>query len=368
MYFSIHNRRLLRGMMVGAVALAGASACSRSDRASSGRDTTQTAAVAPADTQANTSTQPTTAARPTTGAQPASGDTAARDSAATTPSEDNGKASRTARTAPAKTGDQGVAGYKAMGQDSSTASSNAGDSAQVSAAVSQPTDTSSHAGVSDTSASAGVIDTVATTSDTAATEMAGANAPMPRDTSVALAQGDSAVQAQVDTSSQAEADTATIGDTAVILTQTDTTQQTEVAVGQEADTMAMANDSTTGQPAERVHPDTVSQKADELAKHEPARVRPPEDSAEVRGNVTTDRSEANADAAPVGAAGVASTGNIATGADAVALMTRQGESCLVPASDDNRDVLWDMASSPSSLNPCGTGTMTLPKIWTGEKK
>jgi hypothetical protein len=361
MDFSIHNRRLIRGMMAGAVALAGASACSRSDRASSGRDTTQTGAVAPADTQ-TTSSQPNTAAQPTTV------DTSAPDTAATTPAEDNSKALRTARRAPAKTSDQGVAGYKAMGQDSSAASSNAGDSAQVSAAVSQPTDTSSNAGVGDTSANAGVSDTVATTSDTAATEMAGANPPMARDTSVALAQGDSAAQAQVDTSSQAQADTATIGDTAVILTQTDTSQQTEVAVGQEADTTAMVSDSTTGEPAERVHADTVSQKADELAKHEPARIRPPEDSTEVRGNVTTDRSEVNADAAAVAAAGVASTGNIATGADAVALMSRQGKSCVVVASDENRDVLWDMASSPSTLNPCGTGTMTLPKVWTGEKK
>jgi hypothetical protein len=358
MYLWIHNRRLLRGMMAGAVALAGASACSRSDRANAGRDTTQTGAVAPADTQANASAQPTTAAQPTTGAQPSSLDTATTDTATTTPSGDNGKASRTARTAPAKAGDQGVAGYKPMGQDSSTASSNASDSAQVSAAVSQPTDTSSNAGVRDT---------LAITSDTAATEMGGANAPMARDTSVALAPGETAAQAQVDTSSQAQADTATIGDTAVILTRADTTQQTEVAVGNEADTTAMAYDST-GQPAERVHPDTVSQKADELAKHEPARVRPPEDSTEVLGNVTTDRSDVNADAAAVGAAGVASTGNIATGAEAVALMTRQGESCHVADPDENRDVLWDMAGSPSTLNPCGTGTMTLPKIWTGEKK
>jgi hypothetical protein len=174
---------------------------------------------------------------------------------------------------------------------------------------------------------------------------------MARDTSVALAQADTV-----------HADTATIGDTAVILTradttQADTTQQTEMGVGVAA-----------GQPAERVHPDTVSKKADELAKHDQARVRPPEDSTEILGNVTTDRGGANADAAAVGAAGVASTGNIATGADAVALMSRQGERCVVASAEQNPHVLWDMANSPSGLNPCGTGTMTLPKIWTGEKK
>jgi hypothetical protein len=187
---------------------------------------------------------------------------------------------------------------------------------------------------------------VASATDTAASANASADS-MARDTSVALAQGDTV-----------QADTATIGDTAVILTPAEPTPQSDVAVG----------DSTAGRPVERVHPDTVSKKADELAKHEPARVRPPEDSTEVLGNVTTDRSEANADAAAVGAAGVASTGNIATGADAVALMTRQGQRCTVAASDENPSVLWDMASSPSTLNPCGTGTMTLPKIWTGEKK
>jgi hypothetical protein len=376
-------------LVAGAVALAGTSACSRSDRASAGRDTTQTGAVATADTQAHDSTQPTTSAQPTTGSaqSPSAAQPGAGDTAVATPSEDNSKASRTVRHAPAKTGARDVAGYKAMGQDSSAASSNV---------------TSSNAGVSDTSAHGAVADTVAATSDTAATDMAGANAdtaatemagvnpPMARDTSVAPAQGDSVVQARVDTSSQAQGDTATIGDTAVILaqtdtttqnqtdttlthtdttlTQTDTTHQAEMAVAQEADTTAPANDSTAGQPAERVHPDTVSQKADELAKHEPARVRPPEDSTEVRGNVTTDRAGANADAAAVGAAGVASTGNIATGAEAVALLSRQGESCMVAAPDQNRDVLWDMASSPSTLNPCGTGTMTLPRIWTGEKK
>jgi hypothetical protein len=67
----------------------------------------------------------------------------------------------------------------------------------------------------------------------------------------------------------------------------------------------------------------------------------------------------------VGAAQVPSTGNIATGADAVALMTREGEPCRV---ENSRDVQWDLASSPATLNPCGSGTMTLPKVQTGEKK
>lgn len=266
MYFSIHNRRLLSGMVAGAVALASASACSRSDRADS-----QASPSANASAQANTATQPTT------GVQSSLTDT----SAATSPTSNEsasgqnpkaGDRHRRPRSSAARAsvanGDQGVSGYKAMAQDSSTASANV-DAAQVSAAAPQP---------SDTSAVASVIDT-AVKADTTATVMA-------RDTT----------------------DTATIGDTAVILTHADTIQHTEVAVG----------DST-------------------------------------------------ADAAAV-SAGIASTGNIATGADAVALMSRQGKRCVVAASDENRDVLWDMASSPSSLNPCGTGTMTLPRVWTEEKK
>jgi hypothetical protein len=201
---------------------------------------------------------------------------------------------------------------------------------------------------------------------------------MARDTSVTLAQGDTAaVQAQVDTSSQAQVDTATIGDTGVILARPDTsttematadtamasdTASSEVAV---ADTAAPASDSAA---TERMHSDTVSQKAAELAKHESARVRPPADSAELHGNVTTNQSGASADASAVGAAGVASTGNIVTGAEAVAEMTRAGERCSVAATDEHRDVQWDMASSPATLNPCGTGTMTLPNVWTGQKK
>jgi hypothetical protein len=191
-------------------------------------------------------------------------------------------------------------------------------------------------------------------------------APMARDTSTALAQGDTVAQAVVDTSRQVQSDTATIGDTAVILTQTDTTQRSGVGVGAAAGVAVGA--AAAGDQEERVHADTVSKKADELAEHDSARVRPPADSTELYGNVTTDRAGANADAAAVGAAGVASTGNIATGAEAVAEMTRQGERCSVVSTDQHRDVLWDFASSPATLNPCGTGTMTLPKIWTGEKK
>jgi hypothetical protein len=197
--------------------------------------------------------------------------------------------------------------------------------------------------------------------------------PMARDTSTVLAQGDTTGQVQSDTAFQAETDTA------AIQVQADTTNQaqTELAVEGKADTVTVVGDSSSvNKPGPRAKEDTVSQKADSLAKyHEAERIRPPEDSTEILGNVTTpDRAEAEAnetveavgDAHPeaVGAAAVASTGNIATGADAVALMTREGQPCRV---EDSPEVQWDLAGSPATMNPCGSGTMTLPKVQTGEK-
>jgi hypothetical protein len=360
MHLLIHNRSLLRGMVAGAVALASASACSRSDRADTGRDTTQTGAVAPTDTHPSATPQSNSAKQPTTGTQPTLADTATEASTSEVGKAGSETATSSQRIRPSdsavtaqdstKVKDaESVSGYQAMGHDTSAV----------------PRDTTASASVIDTSANAGaptgtemggvadhvMADTSVTHEVTSDTANSG-YAPMARDTSVELAQSDTTAQAQVDTSSQAQADT---------------TQQAELAVGTEADTTAMANDSTAGQPSERVHPDTVSQKADELAKHEPARVRPPEDSTETLGHVTTD-GPANADLAAVGAAGVASTGNIATGAEAVGRMSRGGEHCTVTVPEKSRDIQWDMASSPATLNPCGTGTMTLPRIWTGEKR
>ena len=65
------------------------------------------------------------------------------------------------------------------------------------------------------------------------------------------------------------------------------------------------------------------------------------------------------------AAGATPIGNAVTGIDAVSLMSRAGARCVVK--DDSCDVWWDMADSPAALNPCGTGTMTLSLVRTGEK-
>jgi hypothetical protein len=124
---------------------------------------------------------------------------------------------------------------------------------------------------------------------------------------------------------------------------------------------------TTG---ERLEPEaaTAEANADTLAT-DVDRIRPPEDSTEILGNVTTEQADPETgdvqsrDAAPTAAAGIPSTGNAVTGANAVAQITRQGQSCSVAGSDDVR---WDMSISPATLNPCGAGTMTLPKAVTRE--
>src|SRR5688572_23496593 len=135
MLLTIHHRALLRGMLAGAVALAGASACSRSDRADAGRDTTQTgAAVTPSDTQPGTATQP---AITDTASVPAA-DTAAVAPQTATPSP-RARPTRppAAQDSAPQDGQQGVSGYRAMGHDTS-ATPATGDSAQVSAEVAQP--------------------------------------------------------------------------------------------------------------------------------------------------------------------------------------------------------------------------------------
>ena len=63
----------------------------------------------------------------------------------------------------------------------------------------------------------------------------------------------------------------------------------------------------------------------------------------------------------VGAAAVA--GDV-TGAEAVALMSREGVRCAIVDPEENEAVRWDMSSTPVTLNPCGLGSMNLSKIWT----
>jgi hypothetical protein len=121
------------------------------------------------------------------------------------------------------------------------------------------------------------------------------------------------------------------------------------------------------------------------------RIRPPEDSTEMQGNVSSAESAGvnaadTADEAPVAAeaeaenretevasedrteaVGAAAMGGMVTGADAVAMMTRQGEQCTVVDPESDEEVRWDMSSTPSTLNPCGLGSMNLSKVWTEKR-
>lgn len=383
MLLSPPNGMLLRNMLAGAVALVAASGCSRSDRSNTGgRDTAQTGAVAPTDTQPSATPQPipadtgmadtSTKTRAPTSRVHSDSNAKSGKQGAAAPSSDTTVG---AATPPADTAASEMAGTTADTTTRETTS--VADSTSVTAV--QPADSSQAnvEGVADTAAVSDTMPADHAIADTAAAPEVGDSAaagyePMARDTSTALAQGDSASQTSVDTTEPAQADTTAIH------AQADTTTgqvPTDVAVESQADTVTVVGDSSSvDKPGPRAKEDTVSSKADSMAQHHDAdRVRPPEDSTEVLGNVTSDEEQAeadqaNADRAAAAAAPVPSTGNIATGAEAVALMTRSGERCAVVDPDDSRDVLWDLASSPATMNPCGTGTMTLPKIWTGEKK
>ncbi|HMH55976.1 MAG TPA: hypothetical protein VK535_06905 [Gemmatimonadales bacterium] len=259
----MHNRTLLRGILAGTVVLTGVSACSRSDRAGTGRDTTQSGANAP-QPSAGAATQDTTV----------------------------------------KSGEAAVSGYRGMEQDSvSTAASDSASPEPAPTGAASPLD------------SAGVTSDYALTGDTTSADTTSAGySEMARDTSSAAGRGDTAAVAVADTTTRAESDTASIK------VQMDTTQVAN------ADTL---QDSS-------------------------GRIRPPEDSTEIRGNMTD-----AAGAAPIGGTG---TG---TGIDAVSLMSRAGVRCVVK--DDSSDGYWDLSNSPAALNPCGSGTMTLSLVRTGEK-
>ena len=360
MLLSIFNRALLQRIMASAVVLAGATACSRSDRDDTAGD--NSAAVLPDTTGVATDTGTTTGAI---------SDTAS----ATAPSNPP-----RARTAPAggdrdslRSGnkeEEAAAGYREMDRDTATTPSEP-DSARVNADTSETSlNTGDSASVENAGAAAAVdsanaADTsaaeLAVTSDTAAAGYA----KMARDTATGTPE-------QADTALQAEADVVE-ADTAVIHARVDTTAEvpTEVAIETSPDTVTVVGDSSSvDKPGPRAKEDTISIKADSLAQHHDAdRVRPPEDSTEILGNVTGDENADEADVSPTtDEVGAAAIGGNVTGVEAVSLMTRQGEQCVVVDPESNEGVRWDMSSTPATLNPCGLGSMNLSKIWTGKEE
>jgi len=340
MNLSMHNPTLLRGILAGAVVLAGVSACSRSDRAGTGRDTTQSGATAvePSDSQTSAN-----APQPSAGAatQP-SGDTATATAQTRTPRQRTTPSSRRARQdTTVKSGEAAVSGYRGMEQDSvSTAASDSASPEPAPTGAASPLDS---AGVTSDYALTG--DTTSADSTSADTTSAGYS-EMARDTSSAAGRGDTAAVAVADTTTPAESDTASIK------VQMDTTQVANADTLQDNSGRIRPPEGSTDVGG-NVTTDTASAAGGNVAtQSEPEPIRPPEDSAEIRGNVTD-------------AAGAAPIGGAVTGIDAVSLMSRAGARCVVK--DDSGDVYWDLSDSPAALNPCGTGTMTLSLVRTGEK-
>jgi hypothetical protein len=135
MNLSMHYKALLRGILAGAVVLSGASACSRSDRAGAGRDTTESGATAvtPSDSQTGASAPQPTAVSGYRGMEQ---DTVPPDSASPEPSA-TGAASPLdpagITSDYALTVDTTAAGYSEMARDSSSAAGR-GDTAAVAVA------------------------------------------------------------------------------------------------------------------------------------------------------------------------------------------------------------------------------------------
>jgi hypothetical protein len=388
MQISLHNGAFL---LVVAVTLAAASACSPRDRAEGAPDTAQmgeTATVPSATTQ-----QDTTGAAADTGAagyREMDRDPAPQSPAATGVAGDSVPADKPGqRLDPTARGERQT-DTLATPSDSAPIRPPE-DTTETSAVVTGDTVALADTAVpGDTAVTPADTVAMADTTSQAPSDSGWAEAPMARDTSVALAQGDTAALAQADTVAQVPGDTAIPGaqtDTAEIGVQVDTTaqvdtaiteSQTELAVGQAADTTitdtasvvdtatVVGDSAEVGKPGERLEPDTATvatADTDTLPTEEES-IRPPEDSAETHGQTRV--AERETDTEPVGAAGVSSTGNIVTGAHAAALIERQGLACIVV---DQRDAevtdVRHMADSPVSLNPCGVGTMTLSRVRTG---
>ena len=403
MHLRVYRPVLSRGIIAGAVMLAGLSACSRSDRAGSetgsnqeGRTTTAVSdSTATAAGQQTTSIQTDTATRIAT-TTPRSADTAR----ATGSDQSSGSRSSSTRATTSHADTADVSGYQAMGGDASASDT---ASSPVASAAPIPTDTSgakhdsvvvgdsanigktgerlestqsSQQANSDTLANQPGSDRIrppedstetvgVASSDTAGLPAAGSDsvyssAEMVRDTSSAA--DSSTIMAQVDTqqtemAQKAPADTGTIGAQVDTSTQVDTAgQETGMAQQNIADSSAVQVqvDTTSGQTemAQRAPVDTeaVQSQSDTTNAQQPSETAAQQPEA------------VQSDSAAVGAASVQSSGHLATGPEAVALVSREGRRCAVVDAEEEADARWDLAASPATMNPCGTGTMTLPRV------
>ena len=260
----------------------------------------------------------------------------ATESAATAVTPSDSQISTTAPQPSSSAATQPSSGYREMERDSSAQAPS--DSSVRATAPDTTSPEMAGTGAATLLDSAGVTSDYALTTDTATAGYS----EMARDTSSAVADTTTAVES----------------DTAGIKVQMDTvnTDTLAVATADSADTATAKGEQAAGQVAN----------ADTLQANS-GRIRPPEDSTEIAGNVTSDhdRAKPTPREVPTEAAGAAPTGNAVTGIDAVSLMSRAGARCVVK--DDSSEVWWDLADSPAALNPCGTGTMTLSLVKTEAK-
>jgi hypothetical protein len=352
MDLSIHNRALM-GLLAGAVVFA-ASACSRSDRSDTGRD--NTGAVSPD----SASTQPTNSA-----VTPPSGDSASITSSDTGISSGTEAAAARGTTPRSKTStphrsirDTSAAGYRSMERDTTTAPTAPRDTARATTdsvmpggqSSVTPSDSAPMEVATPTTADTSVSNPDVAVQDTASGE---ATATIPADSSSEMA----ATTASTDTAAAQDmsADTAAAGYAEMARDTSAAPAQADSGVAMQARVDTARTDSTAIENGE-----VAVASADTATETE--RIRPPEDSTETLGAVTTNETASADSTDEVGAAAIGS-GNV-NAADAVALMTRQGAQCIVVGPETAEGVAVDMSNTPATLNPCGLGSMVLSRIWT----
>ncbi len=321
------NRGLLQSMLASAVVLASA-ACSPADRAETGSDnsatmiqdtgSTASQSTAAADTATGAATAGTDTTMPAgenTGTGAAAGDTApariqsnAPRAATATPSAERQDAGISADSTPA--------GYRPMEQDT-TSTPIESDSARVTEDTSETSsvNTSDTAAVETAAAALVTADTnntqvTTTTQDTAADTSAAGYVEMARDTS--------STADQIDTTTGAAAAV----DTAGTIQASIDTARTETEMSAAADTAAEV---------------TVAADVQDTTGNA-GRVRPPEDSTEILGRVTTDTTTAFASADTT--AGVAAVG--ARGAD-----TTENAGRIRPP-EDSTEVVGDVNAADTA--------------------
>ncbi len=323
------TRALIRGLLAGAVVFTG-TACSRPDRAESGSN--DGATVLPdssTDVMQPSDTGPAAGAVSDTAAEPAESSIQPG-----TPAQPSTPRAETAT--PSDTG----AGYRPMEPDTAAPSRDL-DSARVTADTAE----------------------VSQATDTAAVEMA-------RDTSPVADQADTSTTPNGDVALQANVDTTTQADTAISAA---VSAETSVAVAETSVAVAEGTDASTADTTDnggRIRPPEDSTEIlGQVDTTDVVRVRPPEDSTEILGNATTtyDAADETADEQiinPTDEIGAAAVAGDVTGSEAVVLLSRQGARCAVVDPEENEAVRWDMSSTPVALNPCGLGSMVLSRIRT----